>query len=264
MFFAIIVCSIITFCLEIDLAAPSFPAMASYFGVDDGMIQYTIAINFIGFCVASLFYGALSDTYGRRPIMVIGSLILMVGGVGCVFAPTIEWMLLFRLIQGIGASAAAVVAFAMIADRYTGEESVRRIALLNAMVTIFMAVAPIVGSFINETWGWRGNLTTIAALSTLSCGLIIFGLPETHHKTGIFSIKQLFTDYRFINKNWTFFNASLVPSLLSAAYMSFVACAAFLYTETYSNSIKEYAIHQGIIVAAFRGEHLCQSHFKTL
>lgn len=251
MLFPILILSIVVFCIEIDLSAPSFPAMASYFGVDEGMIQYTIAINFVGFCIASLFYGALSDAYGRRPIMIFGAFLLMLGGIGCVASPSIEWFLLARFIQGLGASAAAVVAFTMIADVYSGHESIRRISILNSLVTVVMAVAPIIGSLINDQVGWQWNLITIALISCLSYGLMFFGLQETHHKLQPFCPSKLLKDYKYVFSNSTFLNASAVPSLLAALYMAFVACAAFLYTQTFGLSVKGYALHQGIIVAVF-------------
>jgi DHA1 family bicyclomycin/chloramphenicol resistance-like MFS transporter len=249
--FHLLILSLVVCCIETDMSAPSFPDMSRYFNVSEGMIQYTIAINFLGFCVASLFYGALSDSYGRRPIMVIGNALMMIGALGCVWSPSIEVLLISRFIQGVGASTSAVVVFAMIADRYNGAEALKRIGIMNSALTVFMSVAPIAGSFLNQAIGWRGNYGVVAALSLLSWVLLVFFLPETREERSDFSMKQLTKDYKHVLSSPTFIYASSVPSLLCAAYMAFIACAAFLYTKTFGLSLNGYALHQGLIIGGF-------------
>jgi len=249
--FPLLILSLIVCCIETDMSAPSFPDMSRHFNVSEGMIQYTIAVNFLGFCCASLLYGALSDSYGRRPIMVIGNALMVVGALGCVWSPSIEMLLVARFIQGIGASASAVVVFAMIADTCQGAESLKRIGIMNSALTIFMSVAPIAGSFINQAIGWRGNYAVVAFLSLVSWLLLVFFLPETRHERSSFSAGKLTRDYKRVFSSQTFVYASSVPSLLCAAYMAFIACAAFLYTKTFGLSLNAYALHQGLIIVSF-------------
>ncbi|MDP3371928.1 MAG: multidrug effflux MFS transporter [Candidatus Paracaedibacteraceae bacterium] len=249
--FPILILSLVVCCIETDMSAPSFPDMSRFFNVSEGMIQYTIAVNFLGFCLASLFHGALSDSYGRRPVMIFGNALMMIGALGCVWSPSIETLLLARFIQGIGASTSAVIVFAMIADTCQGKEALKRIGILNSVLTIFMSVAPIAGSFINQAIGWRGNYAVVAVLSLLSWLSLAFFLPETRQERSSFSIKKLSKDYKKVFCDTTFIYASSVPSLLCAAYMAFIACAAFLYTKTYGLTLNGYALHQGAIVASF-------------
>lgn len=249
--FPLLILSLVVCYIETDMSVPSFPDMSTFFNVSEGMIQYTIAVNFLGFCLASLFHGALSDSYGRRPVMIVGNAFMVVGALGCVWSPSIEILLVARFIQGIGASTSAVVAFAMIADKYQGADALKRIGIMNSALTILMSVAPIAGSFINQAIGWRGNYAVVAALSLLSWLLLLFFLPETRSERTPFSIRQLSKDYKRVFSSATFINASSVPSLLCAAYMAFIACASFLYIRTYGLSLNGYALHQGIIVGSF-------------
>ena len=249
--FPILILSLITVCIETDISAPSFPDISDYFKVSEGVIQYTIAVNFLGFCLASLLYGALSDSYGRRSIMVIGNAIMVVGAVACVFVPSVEWLLAARFIQGVGASTSLVVAFAMMADVYQGAEVVRRIGIMNSSLTTFMAIAPVAGSFINQVVGWRGNYAVVAIVSLLSWILIALFLPETRAERSTFCLKQLGADYKRLCLSKTFMQASYVPSLLCAIYLAFIACASFLYIKTVGLTIYGYALHQGIIIGLF-------------
>src|SRR3990167_8835563 len=149
--------SLLATCVEVDISVPGFPNIAQYFGVREGLIQLTIAYNFLGFCISALIYGPLSESYGRRRIMLFGNGLMVIGAVGCVYAPTIDILFFSRFIQGLGASTAVVLVFAMIADLYENQKAMRLIGFTNAFLSSSMAVAPVIGGFINEAIGWRGN-----------------------------------------------------------------------------------------------------------
>ncbi|MFP3035632.1 MAG: MFS transporter [Wolbachia sp.] len=242
--------SLIAKFIEIDVSVPSFPDIVRYFNVLEGTIQLTIAYNFLGFCIVGLFFGPLSECYGRRRIMIIGNTLLLVGAVGCVFAPSVFWLLISRFTQGIGVSTSVVV-FAIVADSYKGDEAVKFIGIMNSVLTGVMAVAPVLGSFINEIVGWRGNYTSVAILCLISWVLLLFLLPETKKDLDIFNLKKMMKDYGKLSLTSKFMALSLIMSLFSAAYMSFITCGPFLYMETFGLPSAIYALHQGAIVGSF-------------
>ncbi len=246
----LLILSLIAKFIEIDISVPSFPDMVRYFNVPEGIIQLTIAYNFLGFCIGGLFFGPLSECYGRRRIMIIGNTLLLIGAVGCVFAPSIFWLLISRFVQGIGVSTSVVV-FAIVADSYKGDEAVKFIGIMNSVLTVVMAIAPVLGSFINEIVGWRGNYATVAILCLISWVLLLLALPETKKNRDIFSLKKTMKDYRKLLSNPRFVTLSLMSSLFSAAYMSFITCGPFLYMKTFGLSSTIYALHQGAIVGCF-------------
>lgn len=246
----LLILSLIAKFIEIDISVPSFPDIVHYFNVSEGTIQLTIAYNFLGFCIGGLFFGPLSECYGRRRIMIIGSTLLLIGAVGCVFAPSIFWLLISRFVQGIGVSTSVVV-FAIVADSYKGDEAVKFIGIMNSVLTVVMAIAPVLGSFINEIVGWRGNYATVAILCLISWVLLLFLLPETKKDRDAFSLKKIMKDYRKLLSSPRFVTLSLMSSLFSAAYMSFITCGPFLYMETFGLSSTIYALHQGAIVVCF-------------
>lgn len=251
LFFPLLVLSLVACCIEVDISVPGFPDMARYFAVSEGEIQLTVAVNFVGFCFAALVYGPLSEAYGRRPLMVIGNLIMVLGAVGCVFAPDLPLLLLARFVQGVGASASAVVVFAMIADAYQCEKSARLIGVMNSFLTTAMALAPVLGGFINEAIGWRGNYGVVALVTVVSWVLLALYLPETRQERNIISMRKIIADFKKLLSSSRFMVYAIVPSTCGAAYFSFIACAAFLYQQTYQVNIVEYSLHQGIIVGAF-------------
>lgn len=251
-FLPLLILSLIACCIEVDISVPSFPNMAQYFRVDEGIIQMTIAYNFLGFCIGSAVYGPLSDAYGRRPLMVWGNALLALGAVGCVISPAISPLLITRFIQGIGAAASAVVVFAMIADAYPSKEkSAKLIGTMNAIFTVIMAGAPIAGGFINEAVGWRGNYGIVALICCVSWLFMVCFLPETKKSFERFRFNQAIRRYAKLLTNSEFLSASLVPSLLYASYLAFIAQASFLYTETYHLTLMEYVLHQASIIIIF-------------
>lgn len=247
----LLVVSLLTCCVEVDISVPSFPDISDYFGISDGLTQMTIAMNFLGFCLSSIVYGPLSDAFGRRKVMLVGNSIMLIGAIGCTLADSIELLLFARLIQGIGASTSAVVAFAIVADAYSADKSAKLIGTMNSLITVFMSIAPIAGGFINESIGWRGNYSTIAAISVISWIMLYFWLPETKSRFEVFDTKKIINDFKILMSDKAFMYASLTPSLTFAGWMSFVACGSFLYIETYNLPIMYYALHQGVVISAF-------------
>jgi DHA1 family bicyclomycin/chloramphenicol resistance-like MFS transporter len=255
-FTLLLVVSLLTCSVEVDLSVPSFPNISNYFNISDSLTQMTIALNFFGFCLASGVYGPLSDAFGRRKVMIIGNAIMLFGAVGCALAYSIEFLLFSRFIQGIGASTSTVVAFAMIADVYSEEKSAQLVGTMNSLITIFMSIAPIAGGFINESLGWRGNYTVIAVLSVISWLMLYLWLPETRDNFTPLQYKKISNDFKTLFLDKRFMLASLVPSIFFAGWMSFVSCGSFLYMETYDLPIMYYALHQGCIIAVFSGVSL--------
>jgi DHA1 family bicyclomycin/chloramphenicol resistance-like MFS transporter len=184
--------------------------------------------------------------------MVWGNAILLIGAIGCVITPSIPFLLGARFIQGIGASASAVVIFAMIADAYPAiDKAAKLIGVMNAALTTLMAAAPIAGGFINETVGWRGNYGVVALICAISWACLVFFLPETQHNIESFQLSKIQKDYRQLLTSMSFTCASVVPSLSYAGYLSFITQAPFLYTETYELSLMAYVLHQCVIISVF-------------
>ncbi len=243
--------SLVSTCAEVDISVPGFPQIASYFNVSEALVQATITLNFLGFFLAGIFYGPLSDAFGRRKLMILGNMVLSIGAIGCVFAPSIHWLLLSRFIQGLGASTSVVLVFTMIADLYEGKQAMKLIGLMNAALSMIMASAPLIGGFINKAIGWRGNYASVAIFSVFVLSLLVFYLPESLKQKAKFDMKTVIGDYKQLFSSSRFVTASFIPSLLFAAYMAYVSACSFLYQVTYGLSTIMFVVNQAIIVASF-------------
>ena len=155
---------LLIFCwIEVDLYAPAFPQLRRFFQTTEEMIQMTLSLNFLGYFTASLMVGPLGDSYGRRPVILAGSCVFILGSLLCVLAPSLPWLLAGRLLQGLGVSAPTSLALTVIGDLYQGDKQVKLFSLMNSLVTITMAGAPILGAWLSESFGWRANFMVILA-----------------------------------------------------------------------------------------------------
>lgn len=244
----ILIISLLSSWIEVDISVPSFPYMEDFFDTSGFLIQSTLGINYLGMFLSCCVWGALSESFGRRRIIIIGNSIMTLGAIGCCFVNDI-WMLLFcRLMQGFGASASGVLVFAIIADVYSGKKVADLIAKTNSALTICITIAPIIGGALTEAISWRSSYYFVAILSVISVVLIVLGLPET--KISRSKQKALPIYYKLI-KDPKFLQIALLLSLCDAVYMVFVSSAPFLYTKLFSLSVFSYSLHQAVILLSF-------------
>lgn len=154
---------------EVDLFVPSFPELSHIFNLTPFMVQLTLSVNFMAYCICSLFTGALGDRYGRRPVILVSLFIFVMGSFLCVLAPNFLILLLGRFFQGAGIAGPAVLGYLIVADECSVENKSSLLGLLNGMVTLAMAFAPVVGSYVTFYFHWRANFLVL-----LSLGLIAF------------------------------------------------------------------------------------------
>ncbi|HJV82188.1 multidrug effflux MFS transporter [Noviherbaspirillum sp.] len=139
----------------IDTFLPSFPAIAGQFSVSLAVVQQTLSAYLLAFSVMSLFYGTLSDSFGRRPV-VLGSLLLFTAAsIGAALAPSFGWLLTFRVLQGLSAGGGRVVGQAIIRDHFTGAAAQRLMSHVTMVFGLAPAIAPVLGGYLHVAFGWR-------------------------------------------------------------------------------------------------------------
>ena len=246
----LLIFSAVSAAIEIELSLPSFPDIARAFSVSEEVIEGTISLNFLGFCISALFYGPLSDRFGRRPILILGTVLFLIGSLSCTLAPTIEMILLSRFIQGLGAAGSFVIVFTMISDAYKDNEATHWIGLLNAILTATMALSPILGGYLNFYFGWSSCYSFVALLTAIQLTLLFVYLPETREGKAVQS-KEVIKDYAMLLSSFRFIQSSLVPTLLAGGYMAFVSVIPFLYRDQLGMPLSQFSWHQAAIIASF-------------
>src|SRR6187549_3922351 len=154
--------------LAVHLFFPVIPAVKAALGLTDAYAQLTFSIALFGMAFATLVYGSLSDRYGRRPVLMSGLALFLVGSVVSAFAPTPLLLVAGRLVQAIGAGCSLTLTRAIARDAYRAEHLVMAIAYLTMFGTLGPMLSPIVGGFLTDMFGWR----SVFAFALLAGGAI--------------------------------------------------------------------------------------------
>lgn len=170
----------------IDTFLPSFPAIAADFSIDVALVQQTLSAYLLAFSVMSLFYGTLSDAFGRRPVILVSLCIFTLASAGAAFAPSFGWLLVFRVLQGLSAGAGRVIGQAVVRDRFEGPDAQRMMASITMVFGLAPAVAPVIGGYLHTGFGWRSVFVFLAAVGILLLAATWRYVPESltpEHRT---------------------------------------------------------------------------------
>jgi len=141
--------------LAVHLFMPVIPAVKAALGLSDALAQLTFSVALFGMAFATLFYGSLSDRYGRRPVLLSGLALFLVGSALSAIATSVIPLVLGRLVQAIGAGCGVTLGRAIAQDVYGRERLVKAIAYLTMAYTIGPMISPLVGGLLIDAFGWR-------------------------------------------------------------------------------------------------------------
>jgi MFS transporter, DHA1 family, multidrug resistance protein len=237
--------------VEVDLYAPAFSEIKKHFCTTDAHMQLTLSANFFGFFVSSLIFGPIADSIGRRPVVLWGSLVFLLGCVLCLMSSHITFFILGRFIQGVGVSAPAIVAIAILVDMYEGEVQAKIMSLVNSAITLVMAGAPVAGVYLTCNHGWLSNFWVITFMAIAGLVLTYFLIPETLPQKKEFSSKILFSSYKEVFQNRTFNEIVIAICTSIAPYWIFIGILPLLFMDALKMPIKTYGYYQGAVVSTF-------------
>ncbi|MBN8827504.1 MAG: multidrug effflux MFS transporter [Sphingobacteriia bacterium] len=168
-----------------DIYAPSLPAISEYFHTTEKVTALTMSINLIGIAFSGLIYGPLSDYYGRRPILLISWSGFVFGSILSLFAHSIEYLIIFRFIQGLGGGAAFVIGISTLRDVFDSEKYSKILSKIGMIVALSPGIGPIVGSIIADKYDWKAVFLLVTISGIIGLIALFFLLPETNKKNVI-------------------------------------------------------------------------------
>lgn len=168
--------------LSETIYTPSLPDIARDLMTSESSVEFNLTIYLFGFSVGTLFWGKLSDKFGRKSCVLWGLFVFILGCIGCYFSQSISALMFSRFIQAFGGSIGSVLGQAICRDAFHGPALGRVYSTVGSSLALFPAVGPIVGGVIAEQWGWSNIFLCLIAFSVVLSVLIFYLLPETHHK----------------------------------------------------------------------------------
>lgn len=165
--------------MAVDMYLPAFPVIAKDLGASEDHVQFSLMTFFAGLMLGQLFYGPLSDRFGRKPLIYFGLVAFAIASLGCVFAADARQLSILRFVQGVGGSIGMVVSLAIVRDLYTGKQAARLLSLVVLVLGAAPVVAPLLGSMVISVSSWRIIFVILALFGMMLLGFAAAILPET-------------------------------------------------------------------------------------
>ncbi|AVE03929.1 Bcr/CflA family drug resistance efflux transporter [Pseudomonas palleroniana] len=237
----------------IDSYLPALPTLGASLHASPAAVQMSLTVFFVIIGVCQLFYGPISDVFGRKPPIYVGLAIFAVASVGCALAPTIEVLIGFRALQAFGACAGMVIPRAIVRDLYTGHEAARLMALLMLVMSVSPILAPLAGSLVISIWSWREVFAVLAVVSVLCLVMTRLQLPETHpaeRRLGK-TLGNAIGSYGALLRDPVFIGLSLVSGFGLATFFVFIGSAPFVYIEYFGLTPTQFSLCFALNAASF-------------
>jgi len=235
--------------MEFDLFVPSFPQLQSHFHLSASWVEALLSVNFIGYCISVLIVGNLSDRYGRKPIILLGLIVFVIGSLVCLVENDFTLLLLGRLLQGIGIAAPAILSFLIIADHYPLQKQQFLMAMLNGSMNIAVGISPVIGSYIALYFHWRGNFTVLLSLGILACILTLFFVPQ--YSLPDKKQNQTSTGYITLFQSKPLLLVMIFLVVMCLPYWIFVGMSPLLYMKNFGVKLSVFGFYQGILAFVF-------------
>lgn len=214
-----------------DLYLPALPAIQEYFHTDVSTVQLTLSVYMVIFGLCQIFYGPLSDRFGRKPIILIGTLIYLFGSVVCVLASEIEILITGRILQAIGGCAGVILARSMVRDIYGQKRSAKILSYMGTAMALAPALGPIIGGYLTIAYGWQASFVILVIFGGLCILGIIFILQETNQHIDPYAIhpRQTLRNFKALLKDRHYTGYLLVLTFSYSGLFSFISGSAFVF-----------------------------------
>ena len=229
--------------LTVDMSLPAIPSMVDALESTLTHGQQIVGIFMLGMAVGQIPAGLFSDRLGRMPTLYTGMTLFAVAATVAAASSDMEWLLIARFVQGVGAASAVVLSRAIVRDIASGRDAARLMSLLTMIFTAAPVIAPTFGALLVAQWGWRAPFIAIAICAYLMLFAIRANLVETHKPVvSEHPVRQLISSFsEFFSHRQSVFGLLLLL-LLPAGFLSVIAVSAALTVEIYGYSVQAYGL----------------------
>lgn len=238
--------------LTTDIYLAALPTMVATLKTNQAMINLTLSLYFVAYAVGLLFWGPLSEKFGRKPILMSGLAIYVVGSLCCALANSVEMLITARLIQAFGGSAVTVVATVIVKDLYDGRAREKIMATIMSLVIIAPMIAPILGAFLLKIGSWHLMFLALTIFGGIASVFALF-YKETLVSKYTGSILHSWGRLGVVMNNRGFLTLLATFSIPPMALMAFLASGSYIYIDTFglSEEMFSYAFAFNAFCASF-------------
>jgi len=239
--------------LSTDMYLPSLPAIAAALGSDSAGAQMTLSAFLFGFAGGQIFYGPLSDRFGRKPVLLGGMALFITASLACAFAPDMTWLVAGRFFQALGASGPIVLGRAIVRDLYEGPRAGRELSRMGTVMGVVPALAPLLGGVLETAFGWRSSFFATAFFGVALGTIVILMLPETLRERSphAVSLRSIFAGFKVLLQHPRYRFYVSLSALAYSGLFTFISGSSFVLQKVYGLSVMGFSMVFSFVVLGF-------------
>lgn len=248
-----------------DMYLPTLPSLETEFNTSVSLVQLGLTASMIGLAAGQVFFGPLSDKYGRRNILVISLILFCAATALCIYSSDIMFFIYMRFLQGLGASGGIVLSRSVATDLYSGRELARMMAIIGAVNGVAPVTAPVIGGVVSAFSGWQGIFFVLLCLGIvllLMTSLFRESLPEESRNRG--KVLRMFINYRHLLTNAPFMRYTIAFAMSQGVLFAYIAAAPFIVQHDFGFSEMQFAIVFGINALGIGIGSALSMRFRTM
>ena len=216
---------------SLHMLVPALPGLAVVFDAPAAVVQLTLTLFLAGIAAGQLVYGPVSDRFGRRPVLIAGLALFLVGTVLCGLAWSLPLLIVGRVIQACGGCAGMVLGRAIVSDAFGRERSAPALAMIAMAMSLAPSLSPAVGAYLAEWVGWRADFALLGTVGALALALTVTKLEETHAAPASFNIAGMTGSFVLLLRPPAFLGFVFATAFTSSSWFTFLASAPYLLAE---------------------------------
>ncbi len=215
--------------ISTDLYLASLPTLQRVFATDEARVQLTLSVFLLGSAVMQLAYGPISDRFGRRPVLRFAIALYVLASLACAFAPSIEALIVFRLLQAIGSCAGVTLGRAVARDLYAPAVAARVLAYMASAMAIAPIIGPMLGSWMTVALGWQANFLFLAGFGAICLIGLYTLLDETNLRRDPTATapRRILANYAELLGNRIYLGYALAVTLSYCGIFCFISGSSF-------------------------------------
>jgi len=238
--------------LAIDMYLPAMPAIAKDLGVSAGAVQVTLTAYTAGFAIGQLLHGPLADSYGRRPVMLVGIFLFAVAAVVSATTNGIDALTYVRAAQGFAGAAAAVVIQAVVRDMFDREDFARAMSFVTLVITLAPLAAPMIGGHLAVWFGWRSVFWVLAIFAVVVILMVLWKIPETlsNENRQPLHLGSTLRNYGGLCRSGYAMGLILSGAFSFSGMFAFLTAGSFVYIDIYGVNPNQFGYLFGLNIVA--------------
>lgn len=248
-----------------DLYLPSLPSLTAQLSGSMAQAQLTLSGLLLAFGISQLVWGPLSDRFGRRPIVILGFAMFSAASLGSIGASTMESLIGWRALQGVGMGAAVMVARAMTRDLFEPQEGARMMSRGLTGLGVIALMSPTLGGLLGQSLGWRSAMAALTVFGLLGLATVVWKFQETlaTPKRDALQLRPLLAAWKHITLHRTFWAFALLSATSYGGLFTFLASSSFVFIQVLGVSKTAYGFLMATASLAYIGGTFFCRHMLT-